>query len=109
MDEERAEVTDNVHKLVGPPAQPAHGGNGGGNGLEGRVRSLEVEFARIDERLNGLEKTIDRTSTNLEKTIGQRIDHLEKSMASKVWVLGGVIGGGVVAAGLVLAAAKFLT
>ena len=89
------------------PAQSAHGGNG--NGLEGRVRKLEVEFARIDERLNALEKTIDRAAASLEKTMLLRIDHLKKSMASKAWVLGGVIGGGVFAAGLVLAAVKFLT
>ena len=60
------------------------GSNGGGDGFDSRLRALEIQVARIDERIGGM----------------------EKAMATKVWVLGGVIGASVLAVGIAIALIK---
>ena len=70
-----------VHHL--PPAHqaPQPSGPGGGNGLEGRLRQLEIELGRLDVKVDGI----------------------KENMATKAWVLGGVIGGVVLALGVAIA------
>lgn len=53
---------------------PASGGGGGGSDLDGRLRAVETRLARMEAEL--------------------------KHMATRAWVLGGVLGGMGVAAGV---------
>ena len=78
-------MTEKVHHIRpgrSPPTSDFGGGNGGG--IEGRLRALEVQVARIDERIIGLEKTV----------------------ATKAWVLGGVVMATVIGIGIALTAIK---
>ena len=67
-----------------PPTSDFGGGNGGG--IEGRLGALEVQVARIDERIIGLEKKV----------------------ATKASVLGGVVMASVIGIGIALAAIKLI-
>ncbi len=66
------------------------GRNGGGNGhdVESRLRNLEIQVTRIDERLRGIQE-------NMAKK-----DDISKL---KIWILGGVLGA--ILAGASIAAA----
>ena len=61
---------------------PASGGGGGGNDLDGRLRAVEMGLARVETEL--------------------------KHVATRAWVLGGVLGGMGVAVGIGVALVKLL-
>ena len=61
---------------------PASGGGGGGNDLDGRLRAVEMGLTRVETEL--------------------------KHMATRAWVLGGVLGGMGVAVGIGVALVKLL-
>ncbi len=68
---------------VARPNFGKHPGTNGGNdgsGFDSRLRALEIQVARIDERMIGI----------------------EKAMATKAWVLGGVVAAAVIAVGLAI-------
>ena len=67
-----------------PPPTPAPSSNGNGNGFDGRLRALEIQVARVDERIVAM----------------------EKAMATKAWVLGGVVLAAVIGVGLALTLIK---
>ena len=78
----------------GPTAGEGHK-NGNGHDHEARMRVLEVQLARIDERMVAIK------------------DNMDKSMATKtdisnlkVWILGGVLGGIAVAAAIAATVVK---
>ena len=66
-------------------------GNGGGNGSDGHLRSVEIDVARIDERVSAIQ---EHMATKNDVT------------GLKVWILVGVLSGGVAAAGLAVVAMR---
>ncbi|MDE0238920.1 MAG: hypothetical protein OXQ84_01800 [bacterium] len=76
-------MTDKVRHLhtVPPVAQP--GANGGGDDFDTRLRALEIQMGRMDERVAGMQENMATKNdiTNL-----------------KVWILGGVLSGIILAA-----------
>ena len=73
-----------------PVASPA-GSDGGGGG--NRLHQLEVDVARIDERV---------------KSIRENMAVKNDITSLKVWILGGVLSAILVAAGIALAVVKLL-
>ena len=59
----------------------------GGNGVDGRLRDLEVLVARIDERVAALQKDVAENMAKKNDVTGL-----------KVWILGGVLSGIIIAA-----------
>ena len=86
-------MTGNVHDIRSgqspPTADP--GGGGGGNGVDGRLRALEIQIARIDERV-----------ASMQENMAKKND----VTALKVWILGGVLSAIAVAAAVSAAVVK---
>ena len=74
----------NVHHLRPSDRTPQPGGTGDGNGFDGRLRNLEIQVARVDERIAAM----------------------DRAMASKAWVLGGVVLATVIGVGVALTLIK---
>ncbi len=67
----------------GEPSQVPGGTNGGGSGgIEARLRGLEIQMARIEVRVDNIEANM-ATKTDISNL--------------KVWILGGVLSGIVLA------------
>ena len=73
-----------------PPTQPPDRG-GNGSGFEGRLRKLAINVARIDKRVQAMQKEM---ATKNDVT------------GLKVWVLGGVLGAIVVSIPIAITFAK---
>ncbi len=72
------------HPTATPSASLVHAGGSNGDGIDARLRALEIQLARIDERIRGIENT----------------------MATKAWVLGGVVAASVIGIGLAITLIK---
>ena len=70
---------------------PAPAAGGGGGTSDERLRALEIQLARVDERLRHLE------------------GELKRHFATKAWILTGVLGGMGIAAGVAVAIVKLLS
>jgi len=73
-------VTVEPDKVVDFPAGQPRGttGGGNGNGFDSRLRDLEIQMARIEERVAAMQENMARKND---------------VTAVKVWVLAGVLGG----------------
>ena len=73
------------HPTAPPPGSPPHSGGGPGDGLDARLRELEIQAARIEERVSSIQEHMAKKDdiTNL-----------------KVWILVGVLSAIVIAAGI---------
>lgn len=73
-------MTSEIHRLQAssPPPSRASNGGGNGNGFDARLRALEIQMGRIDERITAMQENMAKKNdvTNL-----------------KVWMLGGVLSG----------------
>ena len=65
------------------PDQAPSGTNSGGSGVKARLRMLEIQVARVEVRVDNIEKNM-ATKTDISNL--------------KVWILGGVLSGIVIAA-----------
>lgn len=83
----------NVHKLRSESAQAPGGsnGDGSGGGIDARLRSLEVQMAKIRVRTEHIEKNM-ATKTDISNI--------------KVWVLGGVLSALAAGVGIAIVVAK---
>ncbi len=79
---------DNVAR---PNFGKSPGSNGGGDGFDSRLRALEIHLARIDERVAAMQDTMAKKND---------------VTALKVWILGGVLSGIVVAATIAVVVVK---
>lgn len=61
--------------------RPVDSGNGGGGHIEERLRQLEIEVARIDERVKAVQENMV-TKSELKAEISNL----------KNWILGGILG-----------------
>ena len=73
-----------------PPASDL-GAGGNGSGFDARLRLLETQVARIDERVSGIQ---EHMATKNDIT------------GLKVWILGGVLSAIVIAAGIAAAVVR---
>ncbi len=85
----------NRENVIGFPGRPVSGNGGGGNGVEARlkaveeaVREIKVDMKRLDDRLGDVEKLVVEISTEM------------RHVATRAWVLGGILAGMGVAAGI---------
>ena len=83
-------MTSEIHRLQtsSPPPSRAPNGGGNGNGFDARLRALEIQVARIVERIAAMQENMAKKNdiTGL-----------------KVWILGGVLSG--IILGVVIATA----
>ena len=93
-------MTGEVHELPAssPPPSRASNGGGNGNGSDARLRRLEVQVARIDERVAGMQDNMAKEAQVVR--IDERVAGMQDNMAKKndvtslkVWILGGVLCG----------------
>ena len=81
-----ADRADNVTPLR-PTQDVTDKGTGNGGGFDERLRTLEILVARIDERVVAIQKDITENIPKKNDVTGL-----------KVWILGGVLSGIVIAA-----------
>ena len=86
-------MTGEVHPLQPSSSPPSRASNGGGSGnnFDARLRALEVQVARVDERVAAMQENMAKKNdvTSL-----------------KVWILGGVLSAIIVAAVIAAAVVK---
>ena len=82
-------MSGDVHLIPSPPARSTNGI--GGNGYDSGLRHLEVQIARIDERVKAI-----------QENMAQKNDVI----SLKVWILGGVLSAIIVGAGIAATVSK---
>ena len=91
----------NRENVLGFPGRPVSGNGGGGSGVEARlkavedaVREIKGDVKKLDERLVAVEKIAVEISTEM------------RHVATRAWVLGGILAGMGVATGIGLGLAR---
>lgn len=86
------------------PPRPIPAGNGGGNGTNYRLQALEEEVREIKQDLREINTRLNVVEKNLAG-IKERMNHI----ATRAWVLGGVLSGMGIAGAVGVGLARLLS
>lgn len=77
---------------------------GNGDGIETRLRTIERDIAEVKKDVASLEDRLRAVEIDIREIKTQL-----KHVATKAWILGGVLGGMGIAAGIALAVARLFS
>ena len=85
----------NRENVLGFPGRPVSGNGGGGDGVDVRLRAVEDAIREIKTDVKDLDVRLRRMEVDMRE-VKTHLQHI----ATRAWVLGGILGGMGVAAGI---------